>query len=268
MSSQGFGNNFPKGTVCIWQIPLSESVDVTPYLSVLSVAERQKANRFRFQRDRCFYVLAHAGLRYILADYLQLPAAEIPFEEGERGKPKLAGGWEATGIQFNLSHTQNLALVAVAYDTPVGVDVEKVRPVKNLQRLSERFFCPGEAEAIAQFPFPQQQQAFFEIWTCKEAYLKGIGCGLAGAWHRVEVSVAPHQPPQIHRLDGVSPAASPWQVQAVSLPAGYVGALAICDRCCSDATYCALDVQLNPLPATSPVPKVSPASDAYPPHWS
>ncbi len=267
MSYFSSSNDFLEGTVCIWQIELSESVDVTPYLPMLSAEEREKAARFRFHRDRCFYVLAHAGLRQILAGYLNIPAPEITFVQQERGKPQLAGGLKGSGIQFNLSHTQNLALVAVAKDTPVGIDVEKIRPMKDLQRLSERFFTAAEAQAIANLPSEQQQQVFFEIWTRKEAYLKGIGCGLAGALNRVEVSVAPHEATKIERLDGVVAANSPWQVQAVCLPVGYVGAMAIRDRRAVHMAYRALDAQLNPIPVTFPVPEASPASDAYPRDW-
>jgi 4'-phosphopantetheinyl transferase len=268
MSCFSSGNDFLEGTVCIWQIELVESIDVTPYLPMLSAEERERAARFRFHRDRCFYVIAHAGLRQILAGYLNTPAPEITFVRQERGKPQLAGGFQETGIQFNLSHTQNLALVAVAKDTQVGIDVEKLRPVNNLKHLSERFFTATEAQAIANLPSEQQQQAFFEIWTRKEAYLKGIGCGLAGALNRVEVSVAPHEATKIERLDGVVAADSPWQIQAVCLPVGYVGAVAIRYGTRQHITYHALDAQLNPIPATCPVPKASPASDAYPKHWS
>jgi 4'-phosphopantetheinyl transferase len=267
MSCFSSGNDFLEGTVCIWQIELSESIDVTPYLPMLSVEERERAVRFRFHRDRCFYVIAHAGLRQILAGYLNIPAPEITFVRQERGKPQLAGGFQETGIQFNLSHTQNLALVAVAKDTPVGVDVEKLRPVKNMRSLSERFFTATEAQAIANLPSEQQQQAFFEIWTRKEAYLKGMGCGLAGALNRVEVSVAPHEATKIERLDGVAAADSPWQIPAVCLPVGYVGAMAIRDRTIEHITYRALDAQLNPIPDPLPVPKASPASDVYPRDW-
>jgi 4'-phosphopantetheinyl transferase len=110
-------------------------------------------------------------LRRVLGHYLDAEPGDDEFERDERGKPRLRAG---KGIEFNLSHSQNLLLVAVA-ERPVGVDVEAVRPRRNLLRLAERFLEPSEAATVSEAPEAERERLFHRAWTRHEARLKCLG---------------------------------------------------------------------------------------------
>ena len=111
---------------------------------------------------------ARAAMRDILARYTTLP---IELALYEKGKPYLPSAPE---LRFNLSHSRGMALVAVAHDVEVGVDVERLRPLPEFAAIAERFFPPNE-------PAPSDEVEFFRAWTRIEAVLKGRGVGLVGA---------------------------------------------------------------------------------------
>jgi 4'-phosphopantetheinyl transferase len=199
------------GEVHLWRLRLDQGVADRP---VLSTAEQTRADRFRFDHDRQHFIAARSGLRRILGDYLDRDAAAIEFAYGAYGKPFLADG----AIAFNLSHSGDLALVVVAVDRPVGVDLERIKPMADLEKLTARFFTAGEHQRIVQLDQDDRLLAFFRTWTCKEAYLKATGDGLSQL-KSLEVALAPQQPAQM-----VIP--SDWQLQELQPDSGYVGAIA------------------------------------------
>jgi 4'-phosphopantetheinyl transferase len=202
------------GEVHVWQV----SLDASPLLPILSPDEQERANRFHFERDRQRFVAGRSWLRTILSGYLAVPADQLQFVYSPRGKPTLVAG----EIQFNVSHSQGLALYAVRYDRPIGVDLECVRPIEVMS-LARRFFSPREAAILQTLPPEEQLVAFFRAWTQKEAYLKATGEGLAGLQH-VEISLADDEP-GILSAEGRS-ATSSWFVQELEPDVGYVGAIA------------------------------------------
>ncbi len=144
---------------------------------MLSAAERDRANRFVFERDRRRYLAAHAGLRELLAARTGVPAAALVFEEGPFGKPALAG----QHCSFNMSHSEDVALVALA-DAGVGeigVDVEMLRAMPDAAALARQNFSASENAELAALPSGDQSLAFLLGWTRKEACLKAIGSGLS-----------------------------------------------------------------------------------------
>jgi 4'-phosphopantetheinyl transferase len=146
-----------------WCVPLDVPRNLLASLSAtLTHDERQRAARLRSERDRRGYVVARAALRELLGDYLGAPPAELRFEYNEFGKPEL-GPEFGSSIEFNLSHSADLALIAVATDA-VGVDLEFVRE--------------GNYDDIARY-FGLEPRAFFRDWTKLEAYMKARGAGLA-----------------------------------------------------------------------------------------
>ena len=117
------------------------------------------------------------ALRRVLAPYLGEAPEEIELTEGEHGKPRLAE--DSPRLAFNLSHSGRLALVAVARDREVGVDVERVKPERDLATLAERALAPEAAAAVREAAEPRRAQLFYELWTQHEARLKCLGVGLA-----------------------------------------------------------------------------------------
>ena len=146
---------------------------------VLSTAEHERAQRFVFERDRRRYLSAHVGLRDLLASRTSLPAAALVFEEGPFGKPSLPR--HSAHCAFNMSHSDDVALVALADDGvgEIGVDVEMLRAMPDALALARQNFSASEVAELAATPPHDQSLAFLLGWTRKEACLKAIGSGLS-----------------------------------------------------------------------------------------
>jgi 4'-phosphopantetheinyl transferase len=193
----------------------------------LSDDERATAGRFRFARDRRRYVAARGGLRALLGSHLAIPPDEVRFNYGPLGKPALAAGQERSGIRFNLTHSEDLALCAVTGGLEVGIDLERVRPLPDLEALADHFFAPGERAALRRLPGALREEGFFRCWTRKEAYLKGRGDGLALPLDSFEVSIDPDEPARLLRVDDRPGDVESWRLEDVPVRPGFAAALAV-----------------------------------------
>jgi 4'-phosphopantetheinyl transferase len=213
--------------VHLWRIPLTASGAVIEALGRnLAEDEVRRAERFHSPADQRRYRVARGALRVILGGYLSMPPSHVRFAYGPNGRPELAHA-PADGLRFNLSHSNDLALVAVTRGRAVGVDVEALRPVEQADDIARRYCVASEYDAYRALPAPQRMSAFFNLWTRKEAYLKAIGAGLNGGLEQVEVSVLPGQPARIHAIAGNREAAAQWGLWAGEPQPGYIAALAI-----------------------------------------
>ena len=145
-------------------------------LGTLSNDERDRADRFVFARDRRRFLAAHVALRRLLERRLDRPAHGFRFVAGPFGKPSIAG---SPACAFNLSHSDDVALIAMATDAEIGVDVESPRVVDDLSDLAERNFTASECAQLAALSPEDRDLAFLRCWTRKEACLKAIGSGLS-----------------------------------------------------------------------------------------
>jgi 4'-phosphopantetheinyl transferase len=144
----------------------------------IALDEMERANRLRFDVDRQRFLGTRLTLRRILGRCLGLAAREVRFRAGPFGKPFLDPGRHGTFVRFNVSHSGEMALIAVAGDVEVGVDVELRHPMPDVAAIAARYFSPRERAALAALPAARQLEAFFDYWTLKEAYLKACGDGL------------------------------------------------------------------------------------------
>jgi 4'-phosphopantetheinyl transferase len=214
----------PPEMIQVWRVRLDQSPTSCARLEqLLSPGEMDRAGRFHFERDRRRFIIARGALRMILSGYLGVAPTVIAFEYGPQGKPFL--GVTASGIRFNVTHSQELALVAVARDRELGVDVEHVRPFTWKEQTPEHFFSPREVEAFRSLPDDLQQSAFFACWTRKEAYIKARGGGLSIPLECFDVSVVPGEPAALLavRDDPMEP--SRWGMAELQPAQGYMGAL-------------------------------------------
>lgn len=140
--------------------------------------ERKRAARFRRPEDRDRYLDAHGALRMILADLLGTPPNEIRLSADERGKPFVADRRTRDNLDFNLSHSGDYALVAVARGRPVGVDVEQLRTLPDLEGVADRVCSPSERAALSALAGDTRVSAFFALWTRKESLAKATGEGI------------------------------------------------------------------------------------------
>jgi 4'-phosphopantetheinyl transferase len=174
--------------VHIWLVQTNgESVSVGDVKDLLSAVEQDRASKFKFETDRRRYITAHAALRSILANYLNSPGRDLQFAVGPYGKPKLAPIHARKKIEFNLSHSQEMALIAVTQGREIGVDVEWVREDFAFDEVAQRFFTAREVAALHALPLHLQREAFYKCWTSKEAFLKAKGTGLSGQLDEVEI---------------------------------------------------------------------------------
>lgn len=186
----------------------------------LDQEEAARADRFLVPRIGRRFTVARGTLREILGEALQVPPAQVEFAYGEHGKPAVPGLW------FNLSHSGDRALVALA-DREVGVDLEELRTNVEFRRLAIRFFSPLEREALEAVPDEGLPLAFFRLWTRKEAYLKACGKGLALPLASFAVPMGPLAAPA-PMLWAEDPAeVGRWRVRDVDVGAGYVGAVCL-----------------------------------------
>lgn len=187
-----------------------------PEDSLLDDDERARADRFVFERDRRRFVVAHAVLRRVLAGYLGRPATSLRFATQARGKPELI---DSGGLAFNLSHSGEGVAVAVARGGRLGVDIECRRPKSDRDGMVARFFSPAEKAAFFALAEAAREDAFYRLWTRKEAWIKALGEGL---WRSLDsFSVGLDVPARM-----VDPADG-WSLYHFVPAPGYLGAVAL-----------------------------------------
>lgn len=214
------------GSVTIWRLPLDlDEAALAPLLATLTDAERARAARFHFDQHRHRFTAARGQLRAILGRYLDCPPQCVAFRHGPNGKPAIAG--ECGGLEFNLSHSGGFGLVALTRDRPLGVDLEHVRAMRDFEGIAQRFFAPEEVADLVALAPDERPEAFFRIWTRKEAYVKADGAGLTHALDRFRVSVHPAQPARLLHIDGSTEAAVAWSLVHLDPSPGYLGCLAV-----------------------------------------
>jgi 4'-phosphopantetheinyl transferase len=201
---------FPTGHVDVWRLRLDEPAPAGSEASVLSADEIARANRFHFDKDRIHFTRCRSALRGILAGYLAIPATEIRFEYLTSGKPQLEADQNPRALQFNVSHSANMALIAVGSERRLGVDIEKLRDDVDTNSRAERFFSLRERAGLQALPDHLRVQGFFACWTRKEAFLKATGDGLSFPLADFSVSTHPDLDPSLEEVRGNTEARKQW----------------------------------------------------------
>jgi 4'-phosphopantetheinyl transferase len=222
------GIELPPGEIHVWSVALDPPPATVEQLArSLAADEWQRAQRFHFERHRRRYKVGRGALRELLGGYLGLAPGELRFSYGPRGKPFLDGPAAASGLFFNLSNSHELALVGLLRAAEIGVDVEHLKPMSDLEQIAERFFSESERVALRQLPAHQRCNGFFNCWTRKEAYLKAVGEGLAAPLDSFDVTLLPGEAPRMLTLQGDAGRAERWFFECFEPAAGYIGALAV-----------------------------------------
>ena len=218
--------NLPTGTVHLWKKSFDASAEeMERCYEVLSPEERTRAQRFLVEPPRRAFILTRGTLRLLLAKYLDRAPNNLSFRYTKFGKPLLNEGNE---LRFNVSHTEGVALLAFARGTEVGVDVEKIRPVKDLKDLANRFFSVSERQKLNELELEDElHAAFFRCWTRKEAYIKGKGEGLSIPLHQFDVSIERGETQALIATRPEASEADRWLVRDIRFDGSYAAALAI-----------------------------------------
>jgi len=213
-------------TVHIWELQIRASDPVTAQFErVLRPEEAARAARFRFERLQRSFILTRGALRVLLGHYLDSPPDHVQFKYSANGKPSLT---DSAGLQFNTSHSGEIALFAFTLESEVGVDVEQIRPLEGMRELAGRYFCPEEASDLMALPAHQRQAAFFRCWTRKEAFIKATGEGLSAPLDSFRVTLGAGDARLLHRRHDAA-AARAWTLHDVPSASQYAAAVAYRD---------------------------------------
>lgn len=217
-----------RGEIHVWTIPLDPpAAEVEALGRLLADDERARADRFRFDRHRRRYAVGRGALRTLLGRYLGVEPRAVGFRYGPNEKPYLEAGRAAGGLEFNLSNSDELAVVAFTAGIEVGADVERLRPMPDALDVAERFFSATERRVLSAVPEGDRERTFFRCWTRKEAYLKAVGTGITVPLDRFDVTLAAEDPPRILAMEGDPEKAAAWTLAHLEPQPGYLGALAI-----------------------------------------
>lgn len=208
------------GEIHLWRMDLRQNIAALPALvRTLPPNERANAATFRSAVDRDRYLLAHGGLRTILARYANTTPGDVVFRRGRRGKPEVADG----PVHFSMSHSDDLVVIAISRDSPIGVDIERMQD--GIDEELTRCFSPKVHRALGALPRAARRRAFFQAWTRMEAYAKARGDELESHLDALEVFLGTSDDvPGPLVGDGDRPGC--WSLRDFSPRRGYAGALA------------------------------------------
>jgi 4'-phosphopantetheinyl transferase len=224
----GFNHSYalPEDEVHVWRATLDMVVsDVAGLRQILSPAEQERADRFHFEADRRRSVIGRGYLRLLLGQILSFPPSELQFAYDEFGKPGLMSKNEPP-LEFNVSHSGDLILIAITIGRAVGVDVEKIRADLDPVEIATRFFSSNECKMLASLAGSDQYNAFFACWTRKEAYLKARGIGLSLPLDQFDVSFLPNEAPRLLATRPDPAEAGRWKLRALDVGPGHAATLA------------------------------------------
>jgi 4'-phosphopantetheinyl transferase len=210
----------------VWWTALEVAESTADALAaLLSADEQERAARFVFERDRRRFIVAHGTLRAMLADYVGCAPRALRFEREAFGRPRLADGQNPDALDFNLAHSHEVAVYAIAYGRRLGIDLEYVRPIEDLPTLARVAFSAAEQARLTALPPAERVSWFFDQWTWKEAYLKARGDGLSAPLQVFDIALDDDQLPTLrsHRLDPLE--VERWWFERLAVAPGYSAAL-------------------------------------------
>jgi 4'-phosphopantetheinyl transferase len=205
-------------TVYLIGISLANVTFSDNFLLSLSQFEKEKAAKFKFDIHRERYIMFHACLRDILARYIKTQPELLQFDIGLHKKPYLKNN---PALQFNLSHSENEAIVAITLNADVGVDIEK-KKTSNMDELAERFFSEAEFAYLNALPTDERINTFYQFWTHKEAFIKATGLGLSQGLKNFTIGLNPSRLLQAHDVD-----IADWTIQDFCWKDDFASAFAV-----------------------------------------
>ncbi len=214
--------------VHVWRVSQDVNASrVQSLLQTLSADERARAERFYFQKDRYRFIVARGLLRAILGRYLKIEPSQLHFCYNLHGKPALTRESADNELCFNVSHSHELVLYAIARKREIGIDLEHMRAGLADENIAESFFSDREVAVLRTLPTDLQQEAFFTCWTRKEAYIKARGQGLTIPLDQFDVSLTPGKPAVLLSVIGNPQEALRWSLHEINPGPGYAATLAV-----------------------------------------
>lgn len=222
--NQSETEHFPplvKGDIHLWTVSLDASkVQIERILSVLSPEEKKKASYYKFELVQHKYIVTQAVLKMLLSDYLDIKPADINLGVHKKGKPYLIND---DSLFFNISNSHSICVYAFSRDAEVGIDIERIRDLPDIDLLIEKNLTPREKKYFQKNP-DDKLTRFFQFWTFKESYLKAIGEGMRLTPENLEFSLEDGTIKLQSANYGIDTA--DWQFKGFTRMENYTGALA------------------------------------------
>jgi 4'-phosphopantetheinyl transferase len=216
--------------VHVWRASLNQDAETIANLAaLLSEDEGQRAVRYHRSVDRDRFIAGRGILRKIISAYLAISPGALRFTYNEHGKPTVLDDQNDRALNFNLSHSGELALYAVTRGRDVGIDIEYVREDFATLEIAEHFFSKDEVAALKSLPAGQRAAGFFNCWSRKEAFIKAKGLGVSYPLDRFTVSLAPGDTPSLLKVDDDEREATRWRMYDLRPGVGYAAALIIAE---------------------------------------
>ncbi len=212
--------------VHVWRVSLRVAlIHVKDLFRLLAPEEIDRALRFHFQRDHDHFVIVRGVLRILLGAYIQIPPEQSRFQYSARGRPSLALDQADAMLDFNVSHSHELALLTFSRGRAVGIDLEYVRQDIAHEQIAEHFFSAQEVASLQALSDNLRATAFFNCWTRKEAFIKATGEGLSRPLDQFSMSLAPGEAARLLAIQGQPEELSKWFIQDLEPGPGYAAAL-------------------------------------------
>jgi 4'-phosphopantetheinyl transferase len=211
--------------VHIWRISLLASqAQLEQLRMLLSDDELERADRFRFERHRRRFITGRAVVRILLGRYTNRPPEALVFSYNSQGKPSLK---DVGSLEFNFTNSSDLALLCVARQTQLGIDLEHLGRHADYAGIVNRFFAEREVEELFSLPESRRHAAFLTGWTRKEAYIKALGTGLSLPLDRFVVTIDPEVAPALLSADDRTDEPDRWMFRHMEPEPGYVASLVV-----------------------------------------
>lgn len=217
-----------KKDVHVWHVNVKSLAGrVHQWSNLLSQTERSRSEAFAHQSDQERFVIAHGVLRILIGRYLNVAPANLKFAEVARKKPCLEAIYADSGLQFNLSHSHGYVLLAFTYNRQVGIDIEYMRSLPDLEKIANKTFSLQENKEIKKLKPEERIAAFYRCWTRKEAFVKALGEGLYYPLDRFSVSIFPEESNCLLQIDERPAETSHWTILNLETDPEYAAALAV-----------------------------------------
>jgi 4'-phosphopantetheinyl transferase len=212
----------------IWAIDLDQwNLSCLEAVKALPETEARKARRFRFETHRNRYIKGHFILRSLIGMYLDIGFYDDEFHANRYGKPAVKKLHEDNPIHFNISNSENIYTCAFSQNSDIGIDIEKIHDLQDMDRIIAEFFSDEEIRRFHSLPEPNRMQTFFKYWARKEALLKAMGMGLSYPMNKVDVVTGDENSSQLITKVGDSDISNHWTLLDMDICIGFTSALAL-----------------------------------------
>lgn len=216
------------GDVHVWCASLKQSMStLKQFANILSPKERKRADQFYFEKDKNHYITGHGVIKVLLSRYLNKRAKDIGFCYGPYGKPECVDQCNNKKIYFNYSHSEEVALYAFSIDNDLGIDVEYIRDIADMNQIVNNICSQEEIIVFETLAESDRRTAFFNCWTRKEAFIKAVGKGLSMPLDQFKVSFLPNKPAKLLSVNAEEKTKQEWHIQDLKPAYGYAAAIAV-----------------------------------------